>query len=184
MAKWDTLFRLKGATYHLGTMKKLYGEGIATSIQDRHKLKWHLFAFFCELRAAFSLLLQELNEYYDLRIQIEKVEWDTFTKALKDQNKWDGLTKYIREEYEEAEWFKDLREYVNHILHRGNLMPCLMFHSVPAEAIAKKPTYHLERDPKDPGKSRPDDVITDCEGFLDKMQSFINTCHKQLANNS
>lgn len=180
----------KWRTFHFATRLKLDGAdyfcrlllGAASMPTDlglpllAHRLtKWYLDAFFFELMSAYDTLLQEINVLYKVKLDIDKVNWESI------KGKLSSTLKILMEKERETEWFKKLRWYRNTTTHHA-YVPISSFQSGSGEHRLDY-DYHevsLQYFDNKTGQVKEEKLDKACPLYLKNMIRHIQTVWQKL----
>lgn len=184
-----TQFRLDGAQYHLAVLSEIYTSGaldsdLASMVQglpcdqaarlkhDAMRFQWHLAAFFFELIAAFDSFLVEVNFRYRLMISLGDIRWNYVINEIGTQHKKDEFIVWLQQQYE-AGWFREVRDYRNHITHRG----LLRFYRLMKLTGGRE--FHLLLGP-DYGERRLEPVTIQCSRYMGEMMVLLGDAERRI----
>ena len=164
-----TYLRVLAANYHCNLYKDNIKRGRETGEPVYLSLVIEFSSAMFELMAAFDLLLQELNIYYDTGIPIEKVTLNELKAKIEKRRKDDKIIKSVNEEMEK-EWLKELKEIRNYIMHRGLVEP----------ADFTGLAIDLERIPAPKELEKYSNMSSLIEDKRNKMESFVNKVQGEI----
>jgi hypothetical protein len=138
---------LNGASYHLTRITQILDEAEPISWQDPdfdngkflsgrevNEVLWHLRSFFWKLVGAFDMMLQWVNEYFELGLAEDDVSWRRIRNAQSRTNPAWLETRQILSETWDIAWYFDVRTYRN-FSHRSFLHPQTLIPREPGKII-------------------------------------------------
>jgi len=171
--------KLERADYFLNNIKALAeASGGFAHVDDQHKLRANLDAFFFELISAKDFFLQEINEKYVRLPKDEATQIDKLKRCLSCSGHTDTLmvVELIeRELSNKNSWLWRLNNYRNSATHRELLR---FGHEAGLGNCIKT---HLFKDPEDPKQGNADiEVIPYCEQSLEHVRIFLGDLYSKL----
>ena len=175
-------FKLYSAGRHLSNLKSLEQKyGSIAAIEAKIQAEIEIDGFLAKIIGAVDSLLVQINEKFDLGLDINQADFERVQSGLSSRTKKIDLLSELDAARQHGNWYWQIIELRNYSLH-GSLMP--------KSAISHSSSYpssgvHFRKDPRNPDLSPPMDLevlpfLQQCLGRTEELIERIRGKESEL----
>lgn len=166
-------FKLYSAGRHLSNLKSLEQKyGSIATVEAKMQAEMEIDCFLAEIIGAINALLVQINEKFDLDLDINQADFERVQSGLTSRTKKIDLLGELAAARQYGNWYWQIVELRNYSLHGSLMAKSAIGHS---SSSYSSPRVHFRKDPRNPEFSPPMDleVIPYLQQCLSRTEELI-----------